>query len=489
MIGVIVLIRNTAFNLAGMGAPLIVAVFTIPALIQQLGIEKFGILTLIWAVVSYLGLLDLGLGRTLTLQVSISESRGDAAATARATSTALWIMAGIGVLGGMVLAAFARPVVDLLATVPDADEVVAATMAMACALPAITLTSGFRGLIEARHRFGMLNLIRIPLGVFTFVGPLAAIWIAGPRLDYIAWALTAGRYAALLAHAIVAVQALPGETRTLAFDRTLLRPLFINGGWLTVSNIVSPLMGYADRFIIGGLVSASAVAYYATPYQLATMLGIVPGALSAVLFPTFAGQIGAHSAQSDKLFSASVSILYLALLPVCAALAIFSHEILTVWINAAFADQSALLLSIFAIGMFINCLAKIPFTLVQSAGRARVTAFIHLAEAAPFILVLWLATYYFSATGAAVAWLVRVIIDTALLFWAAAWVVEVKWRSALPHAAVAVAIFSAVLFDSLWMRVAWYFIFLVAWALVGGACIRSVIMSVSASGERIERCN
>ena len=64
------LLRHTAFNLIGLGAPLLVAVGTIPVLIHALGPARFGLLTLIWAVVSYFGLFDLGLGRALTLLAS-----------------------------------------------------------------------------------------------------------------------------------------------------------------------------------------------------------------------------------------------------------------------------------------------------------------------------------------------------------------------------------------------------------------------------------
>ena len=56
------LFRHTVFNLIGLGAPLLVAVGTIPVLIHELGPGRFGLLTLIWAVVSYFGLFDLGLG-------------------------------------------------------------------------------------------------------------------------------------------------------------------------------------------------------------------------------------------------------------------------------------------------------------------------------------------------------------------------------------------------------------------------------------------
>ncbi|MEJ2502280.1 MAG: hypothetical protein P8177_03025, partial [Gemmatimonadota bacterium] len=55
--------RNSLLNLLGLGLPLAVAVVAIPPLTAGLGSERFGILGLVWVVVAYLALLDLGLGR------------------------------------------------------------------------------------------------------------------------------------------------------------------------------------------------------------------------------------------------------------------------------------------------------------------------------------------------------------------------------------------------------------------------------------------
>ncbi len=47
------LARNTLLNLIGQGLPLIVAVVTIPFIIQGLGIERFGLLSLAWVVLDF----------------------------------------------------------------------------------------------------------------------------------------------------------------------------------------------------------------------------------------------------------------------------------------------------------------------------------------------------------------------------------------------------------------------------------------------------
>ena len=64
------LARNTIWNMVGQGAPLLVALFAIPLLIKGMGTDRFGVLTLAWAVVGYFSLFDLGLGRALTKLVA-----------------------------------------------------------------------------------------------------------------------------------------------------------------------------------------------------------------------------------------------------------------------------------------------------------------------------------------------------------------------------------------------------------------------------------
>ena len=77
--------KNTLWNLAGSGLPLIAAVFCIPYLLKQLGNEAFGVLTLIWALIGYFSLFDMGVGRALTYE--LSKLRGEAAQSSEAAQT------------------------------------------------------------------------------------------------------------------------------------------------------------------------------------------------------------------------------------------------------------------------------------------------------------------------------------------------------------------------------------------------------------------
>jgi len=70
------LARNVLWNLLGTGAPLLVALFAIPLLIEGLGTERFGVLLIAWMVVGYFSLFDMGLGRALTKLVAEKLGKG-----------------------------------------------------------------------------------------------------------------------------------------------------------------------------------------------------------------------------------------------------------------------------------------------------------------------------------------------------------------------------------------------------------------------------
>ena len=146
------LVRHTIYNLLGLGLPLIVAVFSIPALIKELGDARFGLLTLIWSVVSYFGLFDLGLGRTLTQQLAVVLGEKDYKRVGPLVGTATVIMTVLGVIAGILMAAAAPWGVNLINAVPDKQEAIYAVYAMALAMPAIVLTSGFRGNCQHQPR-------------------------------------------------------------------------------------------------------------------------------------------------------------------------------------------------------------------------------------------------------------------------------------------------------------------------------------------------
>ena len=132
-------LRNSVYNLLGLGLPLVVAVVAIPALIHSLGAEQFGILTIIWAVVSYFGLFDLGLGRVVTQQIAIAIAEDDSDGLKVVVGTSSVLMASLGIVGGIAMAMSAPLLAHEFTKTADPAAVTRAFYWMAAAMPAIPI--------------------------------------------------------------------------------------------------------------------------------------------------------------------------------------------------------------------------------------------------------------------------------------------------------------------------------------------------------------
>jgi len=409
--------RSTILNLLGAGAPLLVALFAIPVLAGTLGTDRFGVLNLAWVVLGYFGLFDLGLGRAMTKFVAEKVGLGQESAIPTLVWNSLALMLVFGFIGSVIALAITPWLVREALKIPPAlqTESLSSFYLLALSIPVVTSTAGLRGLLEAKQRFDLVNLVRIPHGVFSFLAPMAVLPFSHSLLPIVA-VLLAGQIAGWGVHLLLCFRVVPGLRRYPGLRLSTARPLLRVGTWMSVSNIISPLMVTLDRFVIGGLISVSAVAYYAVPYQTVTKLWIIPGALTAVLFPAFAAAWVRDDERAAGLLRKAVKYTFLLLFPLTLFIVTLGHEGLRLWLGSEYAENSTEVLQWLAIGVFLNCLAHIPFALIQAAGRPDVPAKFHLLELPFYLAALWSLIRAFGIEGAAIAWTLRCALDTILLF-------------------------------------------------------------------------
>lgn len=410
------LARNTFLNLLGQAAPMVAAVAAIPILIGAAGTERFAVLTLAWIAIGYFSLFDMGLSRALTLVTAERLGRGAISELPDLIRTALALMSGMGVVGGTLLALVSPWLVSTVLEIPPElwGEARNAFWLISLTLPAVISTGGLRGVLEAYGRFDLVNAIRIPSGLFSYMGPLLVLPFTR-SLTAIVGVLVLGRLATWTAHRLCCVRAVPEMRSAGRIRPTLVAPLLRVGGWMTVSNVVSPMMTHMDRFVIGALLPVAAVAYYVTPYELATKLWILPAALTGVVFPALSASMGRDRAETVSLFDSGVRWVVLIVFPVVFVMSAFAPEGLTLWLGAEFAANGSAVFRWLAAGLLINSVGQVAGCAVQVAGRADLPAKLHCMEFPCYLAVLLLLIHVFGLQGAAMAWTLRMAVDTLIL--------------------------------------------------------------------------
>lgn len=410
------LAKNTVWNLVGQGVPLLVALFAFPLLISGLGTDQFGVLTLAWVIIGYFSLFDLGLGRALTKMVADKLGAQEEDEIPVLVWTAMTIMAFLGLAGALILGLLTRwLVISVLNIQGDLQsEAVHTFYLLAVSIPVVICTAGFAGILSALQRFDLLNAVRIPMGVFMYLGPLLVLPFS-KSLTLVIGVLVLGRFVASMIYLLLCLHVLPILRHGKRLSRSMVKPLLRFGGWMTVSNTIGPLMVTWDRFLIGALLSVTAVAYYATPYEAVTKLWLIPIAIVSVLFPAFAVSYVQDRARFKLLFNRGIKYIFFALFPITLVMVVFAHEMLNLWLGVEFADNSYRVLQWLAIGVLINSMAQVPFALIQGAGRPDITAKIHLVELPVYLPMLWFMIKGYGIDGAAISWVARVSIDALFL--------------------------------------------------------------------------
>jgi O-antigen/teichoic acid export membrane protein len=421
------LARNTLYNLLGQVAPFVAILIALPILTQQLGAARFGVLGIAWVVLGYFGLFDFGLGRVITKMIAEKLASDSEEEINDVIWTGLGFMLLIGLAIMLLLLVLAPVFVTSLLKIPielQPESRIAFSLLGLC-VPFVILTSGLRAILEAYQRFGVINIIRTINGVLLYVAPLAVLPFT-QAIHIVVLSIVIVRVVITVLYAIVCQRSVEHMQRPL-LRRELFVPMFKLGGWMSVSNIIGPVMVYFDRFLLGIWISVAAVSYYVTPYELVSKLLFVTAAFVRVLFPAFSMSLQADAQHSAMLYSRSIRVLLLIFFPVTLFILFFAKPGMTLWLDADFAAKGAGVMQWLAIGIFANAPGQVAFAVIQAAGRPDITAKIHIIETPFYLLALYFFVQWFGILGAAMAWTGRLLFETFLLFWYAEKLLGKQW--------------------------------------------------------------
>lgn len=403
------LLGNSVWNVVGTAAPALVAIPSMGWLARAMGAERFGLLTLAWALVGYFAVMDLGVARSVCWLVAQHPTDRDRHAAILGTSL---------VIGGAVSAFAGLVVLVLAAKVPQwlsvssavASDAVAGARVLVITLPLLVLTTILQGVQEGLQQFRDVSLQRMLVGLLIWFAPVAAVLVT-PTFESAVWGLAVARGAGC-ALAYRRMRRATGLRARFEFGTVVRIVRF--GGWIAVSNFIYPIMSYLDRFWLSNAVGVARVGTYAAPSELIGRATSLPVAISRALFPAIS-----DAASTREIRAAVVRRGILLTLgscgPVAAALVAFGPSLTSAWLGTEVGPGAGEILRVLAVGFLSSALAQIPFSILQATGNSRATALVHAGEVVPYVVLLLLLGPRFGPLGVAWAWTVRVTVDAGVL--------------------------------------------------------------------------
>lgn len=414
--------RNVLLNLAAWGVPAAAAIVSIPFLTRGLGAERFGLVAIAWATVGLFSIFDFGLGRALTRLVAERLAHDRDHEIPRLVWTMTWLLLALS--GGLAIAgvALAAPITDRVLDVPAElrTEAVGVVVLLALGIPALAHGVALRGVLEGAQRFGAINRLRVPLGLVTYLGPLLALPFGGD-VRIAVGVIVLGRVLYWLAHFPLVGIVDPNLRRPHRGDRASLRELVRVGGWISVSNVVSPVIVYVDRMVVAATLPIAASSWYGVASEVATKQWLFTAALQPVFFSAMAAALRPAPVRAAELMARAARVTMFALLPSAVLLVAFAEPLLGVWMGPAYSPAAAHVLRWLSVAVYVNALAQVPYAVLQSGVDERLPAVLHLLELPLYAALLYFFARTWGLPGIAVAWFVRMTVDGIAMWAAAAW--------------------------------------------------------------------
>ena len=428
------LVRNSVYTLAGTVLPVIIGIVTVPFYISAIGMERYGALSIAWLLLGYFGQADFGIGRAITQRIASCRD-ADAGKLAEIVWSGLIAISAFGVLGALLIYWGGHWFFGSVFKV-DAGlrlELAESLWMLALCNPIVALTGVTSGSLMGIERFKLVSLSNLIGNSALMLLPLLAASLIGNHLGVLIAASIVARVIALaMMSGAVWWRFLKGHG--VAFSPAEAQRLISFGKWVMLSAFVGPLMIFADRFVIGAVLGAVAVAAYSIPFQIASRTMVLPAAIAQVLFPRFALDGDDRSKVRAAESTIAVGLLFA---PAILVLMAMADPLLHLWLGAKLDPRSVPVAQIVLAGFWVNGIANVPYALIQARGNPRFTALLHVAELPFYLAALYLLGIQWGLTGLAIAFSLRCLADMLILLKAGhSWTMAVLGRLSVPALAI-----------------------------------------------------
>lgn len=397
--------------------PIIGAIIFIPILIEKLGDSKYGLLSIIWVVISLASILDLGLGRAVIKFVSekISSEEKDEIGGIFGLS---WILSGvissalcviIILFRSIVINSFFKIAPPLIA---DAEQSLIYT---ALAIPIVFSNSIFASILKAYQEFKIISIITGINTTLNYFIPIIVLLFT-ESFEIIVLTILLFKIVIFFIYLILLVKKVPWifkfKTSTL---RKQLVPVLRFGGWVSISDMITPILSYSDRFLVASFISMSAVTYYVTPLDIITKIGGFTVPIVSVLFPAISNAAYNNKEKVPTLLNTGFVVLTVFSFPLFLFFGLFSDEILTAWVSEDFSKESNIVLSLGSVAFLFKSFTYMPYSYLNGVNKPDIVTKVHLVELTFYLLILIVGLRYWGIIGAALAFLFRCFLDFILL--------------------------------------------------------------------------
>lgn len=387
--------------------PALVAILTLPLLYNELGEQLFGFYSLILLVIGYVGVLDLGLAKSITYNISKYKNE-----KSELLSTGIIFSFGIGIII-MFISLMIINIINKFDIVHVENNIINMLNIVCLTIPIVIVNGVLRGALEGIERFKFVALVKSINGISIFIIPLV-IYKYYNNEYALSYGLLISRIIPLVILSIKCYKEFFSSNEKVLYDIKQKERLMSFGKWYVVIVLLDFFLVYLDKILITYQYGVEIFGNISLINEIATKLPIIIGLILTVYFPILVGmKFKEEINKSFKMISTITTLFYL----IIGFIFIFySEEILIMWISKEFSNKNNILFSLLIFGFCINSISRIPFNYLLALGESKKISKIHIYEAFIYVPAILIVSFNFDIKFILITWIFRNISDLILLY-------------------------------------------------------------------------
>lgn len=398
-------IGNAGWSTAGFLLPTMALVLATPVFTGRLGMDGFGVYSLVITLLGMNGLAAFGLTDAVTKFVS-EHGQMERTRLLPIVQTASALYSGLSIVSSVALFLSAPLLVDWVFKIDEDWRYDALqSLQIGAAAFGFRLMESFAGSISLGFsRYDLINKVDISSGLL-LVGVQTLLLIGGHGLVPLVGCIIPVAAASMLIKFIMAAPLVGGFH---AFIPQLhagpCERLFRFSAFTWLQGVNQFLSGQADRLIIAGLLGTQALSYYVVCTRVASLVQILPARATSFIFPLASEQhASGELPKLRKTYFTAQNFTIIVSLALAAPLFLYAPAVLSIWLGESTAASASSLLRVLIVTYTLLAGSILPFYYLNGAGLPGLNAAFGWAGSILNILLLVVLLPPFQIVGAAAA--------------------------------------------------------------------------------------
>ncbi len=394
------LLTSAFWNILALIVAAVVGLILAPIIIRGIGTEGYGLYSIILMIGGFVALQDMGLGEATLMYVSKYYARNDLEGINRVLGATLSVYCITGVIGCGLIEIFASQIVGIFKI--DPGNIPVAIVALRVAGISFLLTTfcgALQKIPEAVQRYDISSKLQMCMTVFRY-GMMIVVVKMGVGISGLAAVLAGSAMINIIVCFFIAHHLIPGVECRPHIRKDGLREVFSFGIFSFINQLISSISLYMDRLILGVFFGTADVGYLAAPKDLLMKVQGMSGAAGQALFPRFSATD--EGPEMERLYSFSLwaltSFSILLFIPAAIIMPVF----LSLWVSPEFAEHSADVARLLAVGLAFNGGTGAYVALLKGTGRIQWMTVIFTTLAVGLTVLTAVLVYKMGLIGAGV---------------------------------------------------------------------------------------